>query len=299
MNFTTTPLESGPASIRVDGDQFANDVDLRPFPIHHGLQHNELFHLDRLADLAMQLPETKREYVFAKHQFGAHDSLEHYRHAKSQDQASTAEMIHRLEEQNTVIVLRNIEADPDYAAFVNDCLDRLSSVVEPTCGPISQREGFIFISPPRAYTPYHWDPEQNFFLQVKGGKEMAIYDVSDRDVLPEVALERYYSNGQKITPCPKESFDRHQLFAMGPGDGVYVPVTAPHWVRTLDEVSISVTVNFRTPSSIRRGRAYRFNHMLRRVGLPTAPVSPRADMVGDRAKASLLALPAALKRWVR
>ena len=245
--------------VYIDPDQFANKVDVTPFSIQHQLQSHPLFQLESLVELSKRLPKEQREYVFAKQEFGTHDNLEQYKHAADNDELSTEDLINAIETQNVVIVLRNVESDHLYGEFVNHCLDSLAGTVEPVTGPISGRESFIFVSPPNAYTPYHWDPEQNFFMQVRGKKQMAIYDVADRELLPEEALERYYTQGQVITKCPEELFENYELFEMNPGDGVYVPVTAPHWVKTLDEVSVSVSINFRSPSSIRRARVFRMN----------------------------------------
>ena len=253
--------------VYIDPDQFANKVDVTPFSIQHQLQSHPLFQLESLVELSKRLPKEQREYVFAKQEFGTHDNLEQYKHAADNDELSTEDLINAIETQNVVIVLRNVESDHLYGEFVNHCLDSLAGTVEPVTGPISGRESFIFVSPPNAYTPYHWDPEQNFFMQVRGKKQMAIYDVADRDLLPEEALERYYTQGQVITKCPEELFENYELFEMNPGDGVYVPVTAPHWVKTLDEVSVSVSINFRSPSSIRRARVFRMNRMMRKLSL--------------------------------
>lgn len=288
--------QHGEDVVFVDADKFANSVDLTPFSIQHELQSHPLFQLESLVELSKRLPKEQREYVFAKQEFGTHDDLEQYKHAADNDELSTDELINAIETQNVVIVLRNVESDSQYGEFVNECLDSLAGMVEPVTGPMSGRESFVFVSPPNAYTPYHWDPEQNFFLQVRGKKQMAIYDVTDRDLLPESALEHYYTNGQKITKCPDELFDNYELFEMNAGDGVYVPVTAPHWVKTLDEVSISVSINFRTPSSIRRARVFRANQMLRRIGLRPQSVSPRADFWNERLKSSILEVPARLKK---
>lgn len=282
--------------VSIDPESFAKNVDLQPFAISHELQNHPLFQLESLIELAKRLPPEQREYVFGKKKFGSHDDLEEYKHAADNDELSTDELINAIEHQNIVIVLRNVESDSIYGRFVNECLDSLSQFVEPATGPISGRESFIFVSPPNAYTPYHWDPEQNFFMQVRGRKQMAIYDVSDRSILPESALEKYYSDGQLITKCEDELFDNYELYDMNPGDGVYVPVTAPHWVKTLDEVSISVSVNFRTPSSIRRARVFRMNRMMRRMGIRPRPVSPRADFWNEQVKSSVLEIPAKIKR---
>lgn len=282
--------------ISVDRDLFANNVDLSPFAIGHALQDHSLFQLESLVELSKRLPKEQREYVFAKQEFGTHDDLEQYKHAADNDELSTEELINAIETQNVVIVLRNVESDGIYGDFVNQCLDSLSGVVETVAGSISGRESFIFVSPPNAYTPYHWDPEQNFFMQVKGRKQMAIYNVSDRELLSEDALERYYAQGQTITKCPDDLFGEYELFEMSPGDGVYVPVTAPHWVKTLDEVSVSVSINFRSPSSIRRARVFRMNRMMRRMGLRPQAVSPRADRWNERVKSSILEIPAKIKK---
>ena len=286
-------------AIKICPNQLARNVDLRPFAIEHEMQRHPLFQLGNLVELAKRLPPQQREYVFAKQEFGTHDNLDQYKHAAENDDLSTEELINAIEHQNIVIVLRNIETDDIYGQFVNNCLDSLGRIVEPITGPISGRESFVFVSPPNAYTPYHWDPEQNFFLQLRGRKQMAIYDVNNREILPEAALEKYYTEGQKISQCTQAMFDQYELFDMKPGDGVYVPVTAPHWVRTLDEVSISVSINFRSPSSVRRDRVFRLNSWMRRFGMRPNRVSPRANSWSDRTKSMLLGIPAQIKRMVQ
>lgn len=285
--------------VQIDPNTFESHVDTQPFAIQHKLQQHPLFQLENLVELSKRLPRKQREYVFSKQEFGTHEDLEHYKHAADNDELSTDELIKAIEHQNIVIVLRNVESDPVYGQFVNECLDSLSQFVEPVTGKISGRESFIFVSPPQAYTPYHYDPEQNFFMQIRGKKQMAIYDVSDRNILPEEALEKFYNEGQRITNCSESLFEQHQLFEMNPGDGVYVPVTAPHWVRTLDEISISVSINFRTPSSIRRDRVYRMNRMLRKLGLRPHPVSPQANSWAELTKSSILGAPVKIKNLIR
>ena len=285
--------------VKIAPEDFRAHVDFRPFRLKHELNRHPIFELENLVELAKRLPTKQREYVFAKQEFGTHEDLEEYKHAADNDELTTDELIQGIEKQNVVIVLRNVESDPAYGSFVNECLDSLSEFVEPVTGPISGRESFIFVSPPNAYTPYHYDPEQNFFMQIRGQKQMAVYDVNNREILPESALEEYYSNGQKITNCQSNLFEQYELFDLQPGEGVYVPVTAPHWVRTLDEISISVSINFRTPSSIRRDRVYRANRWLRKFGLRPKPVSPQASTLAELAKSQLLGVPGKIKKMIR
>jgi hypothetical protein len=58
-----------------------------------------------------------------------------------------------------------------------------------------------------------------------------------------------------------------------PGDAIYVPVKAPHWVRNGPEPSISLSITWRSEWSYHKSYAHGFNRMLRRAGL--RPASPR------------------------
>jgi len=300
MNHLTrnTLGSSLPGAIDIAVERFRENVDLRPYPITHVLQAHPLLRLESLVDLAGRLPVHQREYVFAKQEFGTHENLARYQHAGDHPDLSTEDMILNIEQQNRVIVLRNVESDPLYGQLVNAILDDLKDQIQAVTGSLGGRESFIFISPPRAYTPFHYDPEQNFFLQIRGKKEFAVYDVTDRDVMSETALENFYAESRS-SACAPEYFDRYHLFSLEPGCGVYVPTTAPHWVRTLDEVSVSISINFRTPSSVRRERVCRVNRLLRQLGLSPQSVSPRASTWRDLSKSALWGIPARVKRMIR
>ena len=293
----TSALTCPPGAIDIVPATFANHVDRTPYSIRHQLQDHPLLQLESLVELARRLPVHQREYVFAKQEFGTHENLERYEHAGDFAELSTEEMILNIEAQNRVIVLRNVESDPIYGQFVHSALGNLQEQIEQATGPISGRESFIFISPPHAYTPFHYDPEQNMFLQILGRKDFAVYDVTDRDVMSENSLEYFYEHCRS-KPCPPEFFDRYQLFSLEPGLGVYVPTTAPHWVRTLDDVSISISINFRTPSSVRRDRVFRMNRWLRKWGLQPQAVSPQANRWSEHCKAELIGLPSKIRGWL-
>ena len=61
-------------------------------------------------------------------------------------------------------------------------------------------------------------------------------------------------------------------FPLGPGDAVYVPVMAPHYVANGPEVSVSISITWRSSWSYAEADARAFNAMLRRIGIrPAAP----------------------------
>lgn len=79
---------------------------------------------------------------------------------------------------------------------------------------------------------------------------------------------------------------RPQTFALSPGDGVYVPVHAPHWVQNGETVSVSLSITFRTPVSDRAARVHSFNSRVRRLGMSPRP--PGEHVATDRAKERVL-----------
>jgi len=83
------------------------------------------------------------------------------------------------------------------------------------------REGFIFLSAPGSVTPSHTDPEHNLLLQIRGTKDMSLGEFPD-EVTRQIVLES--TRHRNIEWEPR----RPQTFALEPGDGVYVPVHAPH-----------------------------------------------------------------------
>src|SRR5262249_50092912 len=76
-----------------------------------------------------------------------------------------------------------------------------------------------------------------------------------------------------------------RTFRLEPGDGVYVPIHAPHYVVSGDVVSVSFSVTFYTLESERRGEVYSMNARLRRLKLSPAPPGRRPGLDRGRAGA--------------
>jgi len=149
------------------------------------------------------------------------------------------------------------------------------------------KNAIVFITSPRRVTAYHIDRECNFLLQIRGEKAMSVFDRTDRVVLPDVEIERYWAVDNNAAIYKPQHQDRAYVHRMTPGDGVHIPVNAPHWVKNGDSASVSLSINFefnaRTKSDV-----YRANFFLRRLGL--RPTPPGQSVLKDRAKR--LVLPA-------
>jgi hypothetical protein len=135
-----------------------------------------------------------------------------------------------------------------------------------------KQEAFVFISSPGSVTPFHFDPEHNILLQVRGSKTMTIFPAADEALVDGAAHEAFHAGGHRNLPWRDEFEARGQAFALAPGKAVYVPVKAPHWVKNGPEVSVSFSITWRSEWSFREEYARRMNGVLRQAGLsPAAP----------------------------
>jgi hypothetical protein len=275
----------------IDAQEFRACFNRKPFKIHHRLADHPLFALPRLIELAQHLPQHRIEYNAGNLPV-------------SQDPASTPlnglsveETIHRIEECNSWMVLKNVELDDEYRGLLDECLEIIKPHSEPIAAGMYQREAFIFVSSPGSVTPFHIDPENNFLLQVRGTKQVELFDAGDRAVLAESDIEGFFSGAHRNLIYRPEFAGRGQIFDLVPGEGLHFPVIAPHWVRNGPAVSISFSITFRTANSESRAALYRLNNRLRRFGLRPSIVGQ--SPVRDTVKLGAIGLVQSLKRRLK
>jgi len=262
--------------LQIDPPRFRERFDREPFLVRHCLVDHSLFSLPRLIELARALPEDRVEY-------NAGDvpvSLDPTKTPRTG--LSIEETIQRIEECRSWMVFKNVERDPEYRALLDTCLDQVREHSESLWPGMGQREGFVFVSSPDSVTPYHMDPEHNFLLQIRGRKQVSMFDGEDRELLSERELERFYARGHRNLIFDELNRKKAHVFDLTPGDALYFPVTWPHWVKNGPQVSVSFSITFRTASSDRREILYRVNERMRRLGIRLPPVG-RSEFV-DGAK---------------
>ena len=165
---------------------------------------------------------------------------------------------------------------PEYNELLYACLDEVRPFADKVIPGMQQREAFIFISSPGSVTPFHIDPEHNFLLQIRGNKKVYMFDRSDREILPELKVESYYTGGHRNLDFDEDIKSRGKAYELQPGDALHFPVNDPHWVQNGDQVSVSFSITFRSDWSKRRAKLYFINSKLRGVGLRPAPVGKSA-----------------------
>lgn len=271
------------STMQLDPRAFAAAYDRSPLAVTHDLGSHPLLRLDALAELAAEHPVDEVE-----HNVGALP-VELPSGEAPQADLHPRDLVRGIEDNGCWMVIKRVERDPRYRALLDELLDPVDALL-PAGHHVTGREAFVFVSAPGTVTPAHIDPEQNFLLQVRGRKQMHVGRFPSETVRTR-ELEQYYAGRHRnIGSRPTDE----TTFEMTPGDGVYVPLHAPHWVRNGDEVSVSFSITFFTDQVRREAALWGVNARLRDRGL--RPRQPGQSVVGDRAKLAALRAGVAAKR---
>jgi hypothetical protein len=258
--------------IDIDAQRFAASYDRTPLRVAHDLQDEQLLDVQALVELAERHPEE-----LVEHNLGAVPVTAPGGEVPRLGRTG-AQVLAEIAENGSWLVLKNVERDPRYRALLDRLLDEVDPLVPGGEDTRLLREAFVFVSAPGSVTPAHVDPEHNFLLQVRGGKIMHVGAFGDDEVRAR-ELERFHSGSHRnIEQVPADL----EAVGLQPGQGIYVPPDAPHWVQNGDEVSISLSITWRTPTTSRRGRLWAANHRMRQRG--RSPQLPGASRLEDARK---------------
>jgi Cupin superfamily protein len=255
--------------MEIDRTAFVRNFGSAPTSVGHRLVDHPLLTVEAIAELAEALPERQVEHNLGNLPVVAASGQ------VPRAELSPGDVARGIATNGCWMVLKNIEADPRYARLLNESLDEIAEAIGTTEGGMGLREGFIFLSAPGSVTPAHIDPEHNLLLQIRGRKAITVGAFPGPDIEQRVIEGLYTGRHRNLSWAPLHP----QTFSMGPGDGVYVPVHAPHWVAVPDNVAVSLSITFRTAATSDLAVVHRFNAGLRRARLSPAAVGrrPRAD----------------------
>ena len=257
-------------------DRFAKCYPEQPHKLSHNLREHPLLELDALAALGESLPEASLEYNRGDLPVGVDGKPEG-------TGLTIGETIRRIDRSNSWAVLKNIEQQPPYADLLHQLLAEIEPVARPRTGEMLKMQGFIFVSSPNAVTPYHFDPEHNILLQLRGSKTMTVFKAGDTRFAPDRVHETYHTGGGRELEWDKKIERYGSIFRLAPGEALFVPVMAPHFVRNGHEPSISLSITWRSTWSFEEADARAFNGLVRRTGFN--PRAPDRWPLRNRAKA--------------
>ena len=271
MNTPTLPVFGAPAR-----EQFAASYPEVPHKLIHALHSHPLLELEALASLAEAVPAASVEYNFGNQPLGIDGKPE-------PTGIPIGRTIREIETTNSWAVIKNIEQHPDYARLLADLLAELRPIIEGKTGAMMKLQGFIFVTSAGGVTPYHFDPEHNILLQVRGHKVMTQFPAGNARFAPDEVHETYHTGGGRELKWRDELLEGGREFALEPGEAVFVPVMAPHFVRNGTAPSVSLSITWRSEWSFAEADARAFNGVLRRLGLK--PKAPGRWPARNRAKA--------------
>ncbi len=250
-----------------------------PGKVRHNLAKHPLFTLDALAALAGRMNTKNIEYNRGDLPLGIEfDDV-------PGNGLSIADTIRGIETNGSWMVLKFVEQDPAYGDLLAKTLAELDAPIAAKTGAMLKQEAFIFISSPNSVTPLHFDPEHNILLQLRGTKSMTIFPGDDEEIAPPDAHERLHSGaGHRNLHWDEQYAARGQCFDLAFGDGIYVPLMAPHWVQNGPDVSISFSITWRSAYSYREAEARGMNAIMRHAGLK--PASPKRYPASNIIKSS-------------
>ena len=186
-------------------------------PVRHRLSNHPLFQPDALLALSSRLEAAGRIRTHANDATagtpfndapGLHPNV-----------LSAVETLSSLREARAWMSLLNVQTDAVYRELVGSVLDSVQPLIEPRDPGMCHRAGWIFVSSPKTVTPFHFDKEHNFILQIHGRKRVYVWDHRDTTVASELARDRFHQKQEerhaphapRITQRNPLLLDRHRV----------------------------------------------------------------------------------------
>lgn len=240
-------------------------------PVVHRLCGHPLLQLDRLVELGARLDargSVRSHNSDAKAGTPFNSAPEMFPNAQS-----AAETLRSLRDAKAWTSLLNVQIDPAYRELVAEVLGSIQPQVERHDPGMCHRAGWIFVSSPNAVTPFHFDKEHNFILQISGRKRVYVWDHTDTVVASDHARDLFHHSHERYLLHWKDAFrERARVFDLEPGQGAYMPSTSPHMVENGPEPSITASFTYYTDSTRRDARLHKAHALVRRLGVAPPPV---------------------------
>jgi hypothetical protein len=283
-----TTLCSRP-SLNFNLETFRDSLDREPFGFTHNLSELDLFEPDSLRGLAEKYADHPDDYFAAAS--APAPGAEFY--SVPYADFSPREALDRLDSGDYRVLLKRPENhDPRFRELLDTLFRQVMDLRGGLGGQrVVRLQSTVLISSAATITPFHFDPEVNFFAQIEGAK---IYHVFSPSVLTEAELERFYIRGVvNIGQVGLKGRDpaREHVFTLGPGKGLHHPQNAPHWVETGKSRSVSYGFVFETEGTRAQGRVRAFNYYLRKLRLNPARPGDRTSVDGLKAATMRAAIP--------
>ncbi|GAC1631253.1 MAG: hypothetical protein NVS9B10_24490 [Nevskia sp.] len=277
-----------------DGD-FARHYNRSSFEFAHGLKGHPLFELDSLVALSERLPAHPDFAYWANGRVAVADPWE----KGMAGRCTLQDTIRNIADNNSIVILKHTEQDPVLGPLLQELLSKFVEFAGAQLrDDVIVGESLVLLSSPKRITPYHFDAELNYLVQVTGDKTFNVFDHTVARQVSDEELEGYFSGAMSAAEYRESKQADATVYDLKAGHGVHIPVVAPHWVQNGDNVSVALSINYELKSVTERAKIYWLNHRLRKRGLtPTAPGASRwRDGLKRRSASGAQALRGLLRR---
>lgn len=225
--------------------------ECKPFKFRHEFAANAWFSRDRILELAEALPETSVEYNLAD--IPVSQPVTTMPHSG----LSLQETIKNIENCGSWVLLKSVEQHGDYAELLDRCLKEIGEKLGLHVDEMLAPRSFLFLTSSGGVTPFHFDPEHNFLLQIEGRKKIQIFEPFDSSIVNHRQIQDFVAGAHRNLPFDESIAERGEWFDFSAGEGVYIPFLAPHWVKNTGSVSVSFSISFETAKTKRKLSTYR------------------------------------------
>jgi hypothetical protein len=283
------------AQLNLDDAVFSENYDRVPFGFSHNLHRLTLFENEMLRSLCETYAAHPEDYFVS----GSAPAAGAVFYSVPKTALKPHEAFDQLTAGSYKILLKRLERHHDgFRDLLNTVFAQVRWQLQRNRFPVEavRLESSVFISAPQATTPFHFDPEVNFFSQIEGEKIYHLYAPSE---LGEDEVEPLYMRATtdigQVDLTRRDPSGEH-LFRLQPGMGLHQPQDAPHWVETVGSRSISYTFVYETRQGRMRSRVRSFNAYLRRLRID--PARPGERPARDAVKAAAMAAAIPVRRQI-
>lgn len=246
----------------------------------HSLHDHPLLQLPRLHELAKKLIKSG-QCKFVRPNLKESSSFMWA--AQPPDGHDIDSVFEHIRDPGSWLGLYSIEFVPEYREFIQEVLESVRPLVESQDPGMFGLGGYIFVSSAPAITPFHIDRNHNFWMQIRGQKEIHVWDPNDRESVSEEAIERFIvQNDLSHVRFNEDNYRRSYKADVEPGEGIYIPSTAAHMTRTEQrggpehsDYIVSLALAYYTQATRYNAYIHALNHSLRQHGFHPAPLDGR------------------------
>jgi hypothetical protein len=255
--------------LHVDPEAAAAAFAVRPLALRHDLT-GEGFEPDTLVDVAARIPAPWASGYRSRDQVLDREI--------TRLDAPAGELARGIATNGVRLTLYHLEHVSPYRELLHDHLNTWETMTGEREGGTTKRTANVFLGAPGAVVPAHFDRHHNVLLQVRGTKVLTVGWFPDQAQTDRETAREFDQRHHGIAALPPETV----TFALGPGDGVYIPAYAFHWVVGGPEVSVALSCGWSTAATQQAEVVHQANARLRQLGLPTRP--PGHSPVVDKGK---------------